>query len=74
MLQIKNYEFMIKKISILLFFATTFGFAQTGYRDGNRIGISLGVSQTSLFTSNFDTKPELGFAGGLSVRGNYYNY
>ena len=56
-----------------MFFATTFGFAQTGYRDGNRIGISLGVSQTSLFTSNFDTKPELGFAGGLSVRGNYYN-
>lgn len=48
-------------------------FAQYNYRDGNRIGISAGVSQTSLFTSNFDTKPEVGFAGGLSVRGNYYN-
>jgi hypothetical protein len=48
-------------------------FAQYNYRDGNRIGISAGVSQTSLFTSNFDTKPEIGFAGGLSVRGNYYN-
>lgn len=48
-------------------------FAQYNYRDGNRIGVSAGVSQTSLFTSNFDTKPEIGFAGGLSVRGNYYN-
>lgn len=48
-------------------------FAQYGYRDGNRIGISAGVSQTTLFTNNFDAKPELGFAGGLSVRGNYYN-
>jgi hypothetical protein len=26
-----------------------------------------------LFTSNFNATPELGFAGGLSVRGNYYN-
>ncbi|GGC81322.1 hypothetical protein GCM10011508_05820 [Flavobacterium lutivivi] len=48
-------------------------FAQYGYRDGNRIGISAGVSQTTLFTNNFNAKPELGFAGGLSVRGNYYN-
>ena len=64
---------MIKKFSILLLFATTFGFAQTGYRDGNRIGLSFGVSQTTLFTSNFKAKPEMGFAGGLSVRGNYYN-
>ena len=73
LLQIKSYEFMIKKLSILLLFATTFGFAQTGYRDGNRIGLSFGISQTTLFTSNFDAKPEMGFAGGLSVRGNYYN-
>ena len=48
-------------------------FAQYRNRDGNRIGLSFGVSQASLFTSNFTTKPELGFAGGLSVRGNYYN-
>ena len=53
--------------------STTFGFAQYGRRDGNRIGISAGLSQTTLFTNNFDAKPELGFAGGLSVRGNYYN-
>ncbi len=56
-----------------MLFATTFGFAQYGQKDGNRIGISAGVSQTSLFTSNFNATPELGFAGGLSVRGNYYN-
>lgn len=64
---------MKKKIIILLLFTSTFGFAQYGYRSGNRIGLSAGVSQTTLFTNNFDTKPELGFSGGLSVRGNYYN-
>jgi hypothetical protein len=64
---------MIKKFLILILFTTTFGFAQYGYKDGNRIGISAGLSQTSLFTSNFKATPELGFAGGLSVRGNYYN-
>lgn len=64
---------MIKKFLILILFTTTLGFAQYGYRDGNRIGISAGLSQTTLFTNNFKAKSELGFAGGLSVRGNYYN-
>ena len=64
---------MNKKITIFLMLISFFGFAQSGYRDGNRIGISAGVSQTTLFTKNFDATPELGFAGGLSVRGNYYN-
>lgn len=52
---------------------TAVGFSQYGSRDGNRIGLSAGVSQTTLFTNNFNASPELGFAGGLSVRGNYYN-
>lgn len=47
--------------------------AQYGYRDGNRIGISAGVAQLSLLSSNFDAKPGLGWIAGLSVRGNYYN-
>ena len=64
---------MNTKMTILLLMIASIGFAQQGYRDGNRIGISGGVSQTTLFTKNFDAKPELGFAGGLSVRGNYYN-
>lgn len=64
---------MNKKMTILLLMISSFGFAQYGYRDGNRIGISAGISQTTLFTNNFDAKPETGFAGGLSVRGNYYN-
>lgn len=64
---------MIKKFSIFLLFTTTIGFAQYGYRDGNRIGLSGGISKTTLFTSNFDSKPGMGFAGGLSVRGNYYD-
>ncbi|WP_264520010.1 PorT family protein [Flavobacterium sp. N1994] len=64
---------MKKNILFLLLFSTTIGFAQYGYRDGNRIGLSAGISQTTLFTNNFDVKPEMGFAGGLSIRGNYYN-
>lgn len=64
---------MNKKMTILLMLISSFGFAQYGYRDGNRIGLSAGISQTTLFTSNFDAKPGMGFAGGLSVRGNYYN-
>lgn len=64
---------MNKKMTILLLMLSSVGFAQYGYRSGNRIGLSAGVSQTTLFTSNFNAKPELGFSGGLSVRGNYYN-
>jgi len=64
---------MNKKIIILMLLVTAVGFSQYGSRDGNRIGLSAGVSQTTLFTNNFNASPELGFAGGLSVRGNYYN-
>lgn len=64
---------MNKKMTFLLLMISSLGFAQYGYRDGNRIGISAGISQTTLFTNNFNAKPETGFAGGLSVRGNYYN-
>jgi hypothetical protein len=64
---------MNKKALFLLLLSSTIGFAQYGYRDGNRIGLSAGISQTTLFTNNFKAKPEMGFAGGLSVRGNYYN-
>ena len=73
LLQIISYHFMKKKACLLLLLISSIGFAQYGYRDGNRIGISLGVNQTSLFTDNFKANPEIGFAGGLSVRGNYYN-
>ncbi len=58
--------------SILFFFSIT-SYSQYGERDGNRIGITVGVSQTTLTTSNFITKPGIGWNGGLSVRGNYYN-
>lgn len=47
--------------------------AQYRNKDGNRIGISAGISQMTLLSSNFKVKPEMGFMGGLSVRGNYYN-
>jgi hypothetical protein len=64
---------MKKIIAFVFILFSTYGYSQYGYRDGNRIGISLGVSQTNLFTDNFTAKAETGFAGGLSVRGNYYN-
>jgi hypothetical protein len=59
---------------IILVVCTSFiGNAQYGYRDGNRIGISAGITQLSLLGSNFKAKPGLGWIAGLSVRGNYYN-
>jgi hypothetical protein len=45
---------------------------QYGYRDSNRIGINIGVNQFSLNTNNFQTKPELGWNGGLDM-GNFYD-
>jgi hypothetical protein len=66
--------FAMKKLFILSFIlVSTAIFAQHGYRDGNRIGIYGGVTQTNLMTSDFNTKPELGWAAGMQVRGNYYN-
>lgn len=60
-------------LTAVVFIFTTSIFAQYQNKDGNRIGITAGISQSSLFNSNFDTKPGIGFNGGLSVRGNYYN-
>lgn len=64
---------MIKKISILLLFKTTIGFAQYGYRDSNMIGVTLGLNQFSVNTSDFESKPGTGWNVGLSMRGNFYN-
>ena len=47
--------------------------AQHDLHDSNRIGITVGLNQTALATSNFVTKPAMGWNGGLSVRGNFYN-
>jgi hypothetical protein len=68
-------NFIMKKtfLSLTFLIFTTLAFAQYENRDGNRIGISGGVNQSTLMGSNFTTKPGNGFAGGLSVRGNYYD-
>jgi hypothetical protein len=66
----------MKKLFLALLFSfglLTIAHAQYGYRDGNRIGLSAGITQLGLSTSNFTTKPSSGWMGGLSVRGNYYN-
>jgi hypothetical protein len=69
------YCYYMKKLvaSFVLFFFTCITFAQYGYRDSNRIGITVGVNQFTLNTNNFQTKPDLGWNTGLSVRGNFYD-
>ncbi|MFV8334875.1 PorT family protein [Flavobacterium sp. RSP29] len=65
----------MRKITLTLFFIfiSITAFSQYKYRDSNRIGISFGVNQFTLDTDNFQTKPELGWNAGLSMRGNFYN-
>jgi hypothetical protein len=48
-------------------------FAQYDYRDSNRIGITFGINQFTLNTNNFQTKPDIGWNAGLSMRGNFYD-
>jgi hypothetical protein len=64
---------MNKNLIVLLLFATTIGSAQYGYRDSNMIGITLGLNQFNLKTSDFETKPGDGWNVGLSMRGNAFN-
>ena len=47
--------------------------AQRGHKDSNRIGISGGLTQMSIFTNNFNVTPQTGWTGGFHVRGNFYN-
>ena len=65
----------MKNILVFLAFLSTSlsASAQYGYRDSNRIGINAGINQFTLTTSDFDTKPAMGWNLGLSVRGNFYN-
>ncbi len=56
-----------------MLFTSTFGFAQYGYRDSNMIGVTLGLNQFTLNTSDFETTPGTGWNVGLSMRGNFYN-
>jgi hypothetical protein len=58
---------------LLVIISISIGYSQFAQKDGNRIGVSFGVSQATLTTNNFNTKPDIGYSGGLSVRGNYYN-
>ena len=65
----------MKKLILLLMFVwnCNSSYAQYGYRDSNRIGVTLGMNQFTLNTSNFNAKPDYGWNAGLSVRGNFYN-
>ncbi|TDE31498.1 PorT family protein [Flavobacterium ranwuense] len=60
-------------LTLLFVFISITAFSQYEYRDSNRIGIAFGVNQFTLNTNNFQTKPELGWNAGLSMRGNFYN-
>lgn len=64
----------MKKILFLVFATfSVIGMAQRGYKDSNRIGISGGLTQMSIYTSNFNITPQTGWTGGFHVRGNFYN-
>ncbi|RAR72876.1 hypothetical protein [Flavobacterium aciduliphilum] len=58
---------------IVLFISHSLLFGQYNDKDGNRIGLSGGLTQTNLLNTNFTVKPGNGFAGGLSVRGNFFD-
>lgn len=64
---------MNKKMIILLLLISSLGFAQYGRRDSNMIGVTLGLNQFSVSTSDFESKPGTGWNVGLSMRGNFYN-
>ncbi len=59
--------------ALVLLTLTTNVSAQYGKGDYNHIGVSLGLNQTDLYTSNFNIKPAMNWTAGLSMRGNYYN-
>ncbi|WP_418264464.1 outer membrane beta-barrel protein [Flavobacterium faecale] len=65
----------MKKLLLISFalFSIVSIYGQYGYRDSNRIGITAGVNQASMKTTNFQTKAETGWNAGLSMRGNFYN-
>ena len=64
----------MKKVLIVVFaLFSIVVVAQRGHKDSNRIGISGGLTQMSVFTNNFNTTPQLGWTGGFHVRGNFYN-
>ena len=64
---------MTKKLLIICLLITATSFAQYGYRDSNMIGITLGLNQFNVTTSDFKTTPGQGWNVGLSMRGNFYN-
>ena len=68
-----NKSAMSKFFLISFLLISTAIFAQYGSRDSNMIGITIGVNQFTLNTSDFDAKPGTGFNLGLSMRGNFYN-
>lgn len=65
----------MKKIMLTAAFAlvSLAASAQYGYRDSNRIGITVGINQFDLATNNFPTEAGIGWNAGLSLRGNFYN-
>lgn len=64
---------MKKLVCLLTLFFVFNVYSQYGRRDSNRIGISGGLTHMSLFSKQFNVTPELGWVGGFSMRGNYYN-
>lgn len=63
----------MKKLALLFILISTITFAQHGYRDSNRIGVSGGITYLDLHSNQFNAKPGMGYVLNLQLRGNYYN-
>jgi hypothetical protein len=63
----------MKKLVFIFLIISSVAMAQRGFKDSNRIGIGAGLTQLNIYTDNFTVTPEMGWIGGFSVRGNYYN-
>jgi hypothetical protein len=67
-----NYTKM-KNIFLSILLISSFIVSAQRNKDANYIGLSFGLNQLNLNSSNFKTKALLGYQGGLAIRGNFYN-
>lgn len=63
----------MKKHLLLLLALPVLATAQYRRHDSNHIGISGGINQFDLYTSDLNVKPGTGWNASLSLRGNWYN-
>ena len=61
---------LVVTVSVLIFQASS---AQNNFEEYNLLGFNGGVTFFDIMTSNFQTKQEIGFVGGFTTRGTFFN-